>query len=163
MLSFCCTCHVHGRYAFGEFTEVLAQHLSDQQLQDIKMSAWYGLSFDESTDRARSKHLIIYITFERNEEVVNQFFGHLTLEKCDAVSIYNAILSFLHSKDLSLNMLVGVSTYGASVMTGSKGGVVALLRKRCPWLVAVHCVAHRYAFGGGSLRALVLLLFPVIT
>ncbi|CAI7793337.1 unnamed protein product, partial [Closterium sp. NIES-53] len=120
----------YSRYAFGEFTEVLAQHLSDQQLQDIKTSAWYGLSFDESTDRARGKHLIIYITFERNEEVVNQFFGHLTLEKCDAVSIYNAILSFLHSKDLSLNMLVGVSTDGASVMTGSKGGVVALLRKR---------------------------------
>ncbi|CAI7862361.1 unnamed protein product [Closterium sp. NIES-53] len=133
----------YSRYAFGEFTEVLAQHLSDQQLQDIKPSAWYGLSFDESTDRARGKHLIIYIMFERNEEVVNQFFGHLTLEKCDAVSIYNAILSFLHSKDLSLNMLVGVSTDGASVMTGSKGGVVALLRKRCPWLVAVHCVAHR--------------------
>ncbi|CAI7844821.1 unnamed protein product [Closterium sp. NIES-54] len=122
----------YSRYAFGEFTEVLAQHLSDQQLQDIKPSAWYGLSFDESTDRARGKHLIIYIMFERNEEVVNQFFGHLTLEKCDAVSIYNAILSFLHSKDLSLNMLVGVSTDGASVMTGSKGGVVALLRKSKP-------------------------------
>ncbi|CAI7863768.1 unnamed protein product [Closterium sp. NIES-54] len=32
----------YSRYAFGEFTEVLAQHLSDQQLQDIKTSAWPG-------------------------------------------------------------------------------------------------------------------------
>ncbi|CAI5485169.1 unnamed protein product [Closterium sp. Yama58-4] len=131
------------RYAFGEFIEALAQHLTDRQLQDAKASAWYVLSFDESIDRARGKHLIMYITFERTEEVVTQFFGHLTLDRCNAVSIYEAILAFLHRKDMSLDMLVGVATDGASVMTGSKGGVVALLRKRCPWLVAVHCVAHR--------------------
>ncbi|CAI5535877.1 unnamed protein product [Closterium sp. Naga37s-1] len=133
----------YSRYAFGEFVEAMAEHLVARQLVDVKESAWYSLSFDESTDRARGKHLIVYVTFERGEAVVSQFLALLSLERCDAAALYDTIVKCLWSKDMSMDKLVGVSTDGASVMTGSKNGVVALLRKRCPWLVAIHCVAHR--------------------
>ncbi|CAI5986665.1 unnamed protein product [Closterium sp. NIES-65] len=49
----------------------MATYLADRQLQDVRLSAWYGLSFHESTDRARGKHLIVYATFERTESVVD--------------------------------------------------------------------------------------------
>ncbi|CAI5532605.1 unnamed protein product [Closterium sp. Naga37s-1] len=132
-------------YAFDEFVEAMAEHLVAKQLVDIKESAWYSLSFDESTDRARGKHLIVYVTFERGEAVVSQFLALLSLERCDAAALHDTIVKCLWSKDMSLDKLVGVSTDGASVMTGAKNGVVAMLRKRCPWLVAIHCVAHREA------------------
>ncbi|CAI5532006.1 unnamed protein product [Closterium sp. Naga37s-1] len=136
----------YSRYAFGEFVEAMAEHLVARQLVDVKESAWYSLSFDESTDRARGKHLIVYVTFERGEAVVSQFLALLSLERCDAAALYDTIVKCLWSKDMSMDKLVGVSTDGASVMTGSKNGVVALLRKRCPWLVAIHCVAHSFKF-----------------
>ncbi|CAI5476524.1 unnamed protein product [Closterium sp. Yama58-4] len=138
-------CMQAAQYAFGEFVEAMAEHLVTRQLVDVKESAWYSLSFDESTDRARGKHLIMYVTFERAEAVVSQFLALLSLERCDAAALYDTIVKCLWSKDMSMDKLVGVSTDGASVMTGKKNGVVALLRKRCPWLVAVHCVAHREA------------------
>ncbi|CAI5463503.1 unnamed protein product [Closterium sp. Yama58-4] len=133
----------YSRYAFGEFVEAMSEHLVARQLVDVKESAWYSLSFDESTDRARGKHLIVYCMFERGEAVVCQFLALLSLERCDAAALYDAIVNCLWSKDMSMDKLVGVSTDGASVMTGKQNGVVALLRKRCPWLVAIHCVAHR--------------------
>ncbi|CAI5477608.1 unnamed protein product [Closterium sp. Yama58-4] len=108
----------YSRYAFGEFVEAMTEHLVAKQLFDIKESAWYSLAFDESTDRAR--------------ESISS-------------SLYDTIVKCLWAKDMSMDKLVGVSTDGASVMTGAKNGVVALLRKRCPWLVAIHCVAHREA------------------
>ncbi|CAI5988172.1 unnamed protein product [Closterium sp. NIES-64] len=132
-------------YAFGEFVEAMAEHLVAKQLEDIKESAWYSLSFDESTDRARGKHLIVYVTFERAEAVVSQFLALLSLERCNAAALHDTIVKCLWLKDMSLDKLVGVSTDGASVMTGAKNGVVAMLRKRCPWLVAIHSVAHREA------------------
>ena len=39
--------------------------------------------------------------------------------------------------------LIAVSCDGASVMTGVKAGVGALLRKTQPSIITIHCLAHR--------------------
>ncbi|CAI5981611.1 unnamed protein product [Closterium sp. NIES-64] len=95
-------------YAFGEFVEAMAEHLVAKQLEDIKESAWYSLSFDESTDRARGKHLIVYVTFERAEAVVSQFLALLSLERCDTAALHDTIVKCLWSKDMSLDKLVDI-------------------------------------------------------
>ncbi|CAI5465931.1 unnamed protein product [Closterium sp. Yama58-4] len=99
----------YSRYAFGEFVEAMAEHLVAKQLLDIKESAWYSLSFDESTDRARGKHLIVYVTFERGEAVVCQFLALLSLERCDAAALHDTIVKCLWSKDMSLDKLVDIT------------------------------------------------------
>ncbi|CAI7773469.1 unnamed protein product [Closterium sp. NIES-53] len=101
----------HCKYAFGEFVEAMAEHLVVKQLVDIKESAWYSLSFDESTDRARGKHLIVYVTFERGEAVVSQFLALLSLDRCDAAALHDAIVKCLWSKDMSMDKLVGVALH----------------------------------------------------
>lgn len=52
--------------------------------------------------------------------------------------------------DNSLNNLtewkrktIAAGTDGAAVMTGSKSGMVTLMRKEMPWLLGFHCIAHR--------------------
>jgi hypothetical protein len=40
-------------------------------------------------------------------------------------------------------MLTGLGADGASVMSGEWAGVQALLKQIYPWLIYVHCVAHR--------------------
>ncbi|CAI5965039.1 unnamed protein product [Closterium sp. NIES-64] len=86
-------------YAFGEFVEAMAEHLVAKQLEDIKESAWYSLSFDESTDRARGKHLIVYVTFERAEAVVSQFLALLSLERCNAAALHDTIVDITEVKN----------------------------------------------------------------
>ena len=40
-------------------------------------------------------------------------------------------------------ILTGLGADGASVMSGEWAGVQALLKQMHPWLIYVHCVAHR--------------------
>ena len=40
-------------------------------------------------------------------------------------------------------LLVGLGADSASVMSGEIGGVQTLLKQIHPWLIYIHCVAHR--------------------
>ena len=39
--------------------------------------------------------------------------------------------------------MIGFGADGASVMMGQKGGIAAILKADVPYLVEIHCVAHR--------------------
>ncbi len=43
-----------------------------------------------------------------------------------------------------------VGTDGASTVSGTKGGVVGLLREDAPGLLAFHCQCHKYALVGAD-------------
>ena len=45
--------------------------------------------------------------------------------------------------DLATSGWIGAGADGASVNFGVRNGMMAQLRNEIPWLVAVHCVAHR--------------------
>ncbi|CAI7874556.1 unnamed protein product [Closterium sp. NIES-53] len=104
------------RYACGEFVSALASYLQGRQLADVQASPWYGLSFDESTNRTHGKHMIMYVHFERNEQTEVQFFSNIPVDKADGASLYASITAHLDSKGLSLDKLAGVSTDGAKVI-----------------------------------------------
>ncbi|CAI7895321.1 unnamed protein product [Closterium sp. NIES-54] len=93
----------------------------------------------------RGKHLIIYVTFIRDGAVVTKFFALLTVDKADATSLVGLLLSHVNAVGIDLRRITGISTDGASVMVGSKNGLVARLRTRIPHLVSCHCIAHREA------------------
>ena len=46
---------------------------------------------------------------------------------------------------LDKNRFLGLGSDGASVMVGRVGGVATLIRKKVPWLINNHCIAHRLA------------------
>ncbi|CAI7818639.1 unnamed protein product [Closterium sp. NIES-54] len=89
--------------------------------------------------------MIIFATFIRENRVVTEFLALLTVEKCDAASLLYVFVSHLHALGIELAKISGMSTDGASVMMGSKNGLVARLRLRIPHLVSSHCIAHREA------------------
>ncbi|CAI7812652.1 unnamed protein product [Closterium sp. NIES-54] len=88
--------------------------------------------------------MIIFATFIRENHVVTEFLALLTVEKCDAASLLYVFVSHLQALGIELAKISGMSTDGASVMMGSKNGLVARLRLRIPHLVSSHCIAHRY-------------------
>ncbi|GJP35753.1 hypothetical protein CLOM_g20280 [Closterium sp. NIES-68] len=132
-------------YAMGEFVQAIAKHLREKLLEEILKSRFYNLAVDESTDRAHGKHMIVYITYERRLHVVTEFLALIPVKKCDAASLFAALTAYLEERSIPLSRLVGISTDGASNMVGNTNGLVTRLRHRVPWLVAMHCIAHREA------------------
>ncbi|CAI7851565.1 unnamed protein product [Closterium sp. NIES-54] len=133
------------RYGFGELTQATATWLQTTQLQHVLSSPFVGISIDESTNRCSGKHLILFITFVRDFKVVTEFMALLTVEKADAASLVGILLSHLLAVGVDLQRIAGISTDGANVMMGCKGGLTTRLRVRIPHLVSSHCIAHREA------------------
>ena len=61
----------------------------------------------------------------------------------NAETITALIVNELKSKGIDIQKMIGISTDGASVMTGKHNGVVKRLRDEVPELIGVHCAAHR--------------------
>ena len=59
--------------------------------------------------------------------------------------IEEAIKAYVAEKELPLSKLMGFGSDGTAVMTGSVSGVATRLHRSNPYLVAIHCVAHRLA------------------
>ncbi|CAI7885515.1 unnamed protein product [Closterium sp. NIES-53] len=89
--------------------------------------------------------MIVYLTFIMDRRVVTEFFTLLTVEKCDAASLFEVLMNHLRSAAIDVSKLVGISTDGASVMTGKDNGLVAWIREHAPHLFSCHCIAHREA------------------
>ncbi|CAI7879516.1 unnamed protein product [Closterium sp. NIES-53] len=88
------------------------------------------------------KHLILYVTFIRDDSVVTEFMALLNVEKVDAASLLSLLLSHVQAVGIDLRRIAGISTDGADVMMGCKSGLVTRLRLRIPHLVTTHSIAH---------------------
>ncbi|CAI7827912.1 unnamed protein product, partial [Closterium sp. NIES-54] len=117
-------------FVTGLLVEALVCYLKEKQMQHISLSPYVGLQLDKSTDRRRGKHMIVYATFLRGTVVVTEFFANLSVEKCDAGSLEAVLLTHLAACGLELQRISGMTTDGASVMTGGQTGLVARLRTR---------------------------------
>ncbi|CAI7877826.1 unnamed protein product [Closterium sp. NIES-53] len=133
------------RYGFQQMVHCLSTYLTNAQMDHIKSSPFLGLQCDESTDRTRGKHMIVYLTFIKDRRVVTELFTLLTVEKCDAASLFEVLMNHLRSAAVDVSELVGISTDRASVMTGKDNGLVARIQEHAPHLFSCHCIAHREA------------------
>ncbi|CAI7744168.1 unnamed protein product, partial [Closterium sp. NIES-54] len=109
----------------------------------LQSSPFIGVTCDESTDRVRGKHQIVFATFLRDSRVVTEYIGLLTVEQFDGASLLSLLLTLLDSLGVDKSRVAGISTDGAGAMMGSTNGLVARLRVRVPHLFSSHCIAHR--------------------
>ncbi|CAI7758332.1 unnamed protein product [Closterium sp. NIES-54] len=130
-------------YGFSQMVETLVTYLRAKQMEHIRTSPFLGIQLDESTDRRRGKHMIVYLTFLWEGSVTTEFFAHLTVDKGDAGSLIVTLLTHLESSGVDLYRISGISTDGASVMTGDKNSLVARQCTKIPHLVSCHCIAQR--------------------
>ena len=75
----------------------------------------------------------------------------IQLSQCDASAIVAAISKVLEEDyDVKINKCFGFGSDGASVMIGCQNGVAAILKKENPYLIAIHCAAHRLALASSQ-------------
>ncbi|CAI7811106.1 unnamed protein product [Closterium sp. NIES-54] len=116
-------------YGFQQMVHSISTYLTRVQMDHILASPFLGIQCDESTDRTPGKHMIVYLTFFKNRQIACEFFTLLTVEWCDAGSLFEVLLNHLRSATVDVSKIVSISTDGASVMTGKENGLVACLRE----------------------------------
>jgi hypothetical protein len=132
------------------FQEAIAAVVDQDLDKDLSCSEFYSLLIDESTDIATDHNLVMYMRYVLNGEVHSRFLGLIELPGGTAPEIVDLILRVFTSRSISLEKLCGVATDGASVMVGCRTGVTTQLKGKNPFILSVHCIAHRLALASGQ-------------
>ena len=143
--------------------EVMADYYRDEQKKRISLSVYFSLLSDGSTGRNVVESEVIYVRYHNvvTQEMCTEFFQLQPLDRSksadgksfDAACIVAAFERAMQERlpgwwaELASH-LIATSFDGASVMMGSKQGVVALLIALVPHLICIHAVAHNLQLAG---------------
>ena len=123
----------------------------DEELgKPLEKRSFFSLMVDESTDIATTQTLIIYVRFVSNGEVTTLFVELAKLAGGTTEQIVDSLLEVMETRHLPMEKLFGIATDGASVMTGTRSGVKTRMKGRNPFMLSIHCIAHRLALASGQ-------------
>ena len=122
----------------------------------IWKSPFFGIFTNEVTDISNAQNLVTFIKYYDHEkgEAHTAFIDSTDLlnfsetNSSDSQTIHDCLINLISNLKLELpNLEAFSSDGGASVMTGSKGGVAAKLREHqsLKHLLNVHCICYRLA------------------
>lgn len=137
-----------------ELVRAIGVTLEEDILNEVRLSAYYGIIIDEETDISLSKQLgicVSYINSSGSVTVRNLKILEVTQGTADVLT--DAIVNYVtHTAPvpLLLTKFAGGSSDGASVMSGTHSGVVTRLKQLVPTFIATHCVAHRLALAASQ-------------
>ena len=100
---------------------------------------------DESTNLSVRKNLVIYVNVFHKGNVETLFADLCEMKQCDASALTEAIVQYLNNKNIDVEKISGLGSDGASVMVGQHTGVGARLKELNPFMLSMHCVAHKLA------------------
>ncbi|XP_051791533.1 uncharacterized protein LOC127530015 [Erpetoichthys calabaricus] len=128
----------------------IIQTLADMVLGEVRKkyesadSARFCLKSDGTRDRCNVENLSVIIRVVRNSMPEEHLIGLLDLQQLDAEYITSEILLHLSDAGYSADSILSQCYDGASVMSGVRGGVQALLQKRLGRYVPyIHCYNHQ--------------------
>ncbi|KAJ8321757.1 hypothetical protein KUTeg_000228 [Tegillarca granosa] len=122
-----------------EFQQAIAEVIEVDILDKVKSSGLFSIMIDEYLDEVLGRVV-----------PTKSFLGIRQLSIANADCIVAEVLKVLGDKGLEVRDLAGMSTDGASVMVGSKKGVVTQVKALSPGVLSTHCIAHRLALSCGD-------------
>lgn len=131
-----------------EFQSVIAENIQSEITEKLQKSSFVSVMAEESTDIAVSKKLVIYAKLISDCVIPEtRFLTNITIEEelCTASCVAQKIKNVLAARGVSLHKVMSFGSDGASIMTGRVGGVSTLLKKENPFMINIHCMAHRLA------------------
>lgn len=139
--------HVYTHHkSVDEMEDAIAKTIYNSANDRISDSRFVGIILDETTNITVEKMLIIYLTVQQKGKPETNFIGNYSMSSGTAESIKAKIKEVLSARGVSLDRVVGLGSDGANVMVGRKAGVAQQLRQSdCPYLLNIHCGAHRTA------------------
>jgi hypothetical protein len=138
-------------YSHHACSNIIA-HIAADMLRNItqcivSFKVRFSIMIDGSTSVSNVQFLIAYARFVFESEVCTYFLGLLPISTATAAGIKELLINFLHSIDLTddilRNQLIGFCSDGASIMIGEHRGVASLLKADYPLVNSFHCMTHR--------------------
>uniref|UniRef100_A0A8C2BET5 DUF4371 domain-containing protein n=1 Tax=Cyprinus carpio TaxID=7962 RepID=A0A8C2BET5_CYPCA len=130
----------------NEVIEILASMVLKKikQKYDTADSAAFCLKSDGTRDRCNTENLSVIIRFVCNGVPEEHLIDLLELQQLDADYITTEILQHLSESGYSADNIMSQCYDGASVMSGVRGGVQALLQQRLDRHIPyIHCYNHQ--------------------
>ncbi|XP_078536808.1 zinc finger MYM-type protein 1-like [Lissotriton helveticus] len=128
---------------FDCMLEIIRSHI----VQELRNTDFVAIQADDTTDVAtKTQSVLVFRYLDSDRNVVDRFYGFTHLRNSSAATITEAILCQLNLifPDLPQKQkLIAQSYDGASVMSGSLGGVQKRIRDVYPNAHFVHCYAHQ--------------------
>ena len=124
----------------------LASQVKTIFIKRIKQSKYFAIQLDESTDVTNFAQLMMYVRYEFEQSVEEEFlFCEPLSGRTTATEIFKKVDDFMTSNEINWQNCVGVCSDGAAAMTGKHGGVVTQIKQVVPQTNFTHCSIHRTA------------------
>ncbi|XP_029981526.1 transmembrane protein C17orf113-like [Sphaeramia orbicularis] len=134
----------HYSHLVSGLRECLVSVVEEEMLLEIEESGLFSLEADEATDCTNKSVLVVCIRYLGPDGCPKvRFLGVRELEQTTANAITETLYQLLDAKGLNKFSMVGLATDGASVMAGVKNGVSTQFKSEVPFLLSIHCMAHR--------------------
>ena len=119
--------------------------MKEDESQQVNKQRFISVMADSGTDTSNKDLELVYVRFLENGLPVNKYVAVVELKKADANAAIASINTGMVEFDLEnwKSQTVAFGSDGTSVYVGRLNGVVAKLHVEIPWLLGVHCIAHR--------------------
>ena len=129
---------------FNNLMGCLSDVVETMLKQQLRQSPFVGIGIDESTDRATEKHLDIIIRYiSRDGKCMMQFLDCVVIRDGKAMTVVDAVDVTMKKFCVPMTTVIGLGSDGSSVKASDIRGVNGMMKHRNPFLVFIHCVAHR--------------------
>ena len=133
------------RTVYEEFISIMAGEIRKIIAREIAQTKFYTLVLDEAKDVSGYEQLCLCVRYCSGSVPAERLMGLIRLSEglfdaCAIVREAKVLIQLLSGFGCTL---VGLAADGASVMSGKLARVQALLKEEHPWLIHVHCAAHR--------------------
>ncbi|XP_078506844.1 zinc finger MYM-type protein 1-like [Lissotriton helveticus] len=131
----------------NELLECMLEIIRSHIVQELLNTDFVAIEADDTTDVAtQTQSVLVFRYLDNGYNVVERFYGCAHLKNSTAETITAAILrqlNFIFPELQQRKKLIAQSYDGASVMSGSHGGVQKRIRDVYPNAHYVHCHAHQ--------------------
>lgn len=137
----------HPRY-FWSYLFTISAALLASQLVRINDSPFYGLMADTSPDNTGEDHLLLYIRYIDPAKMVAvvELLCNMKVGNKRAHGLLTAVVAVLSALNIDIRKLIAFGSDGDASWVGCNTGALKQLADQyCPFLLAVHCAAHRSA------------------
>ncbi|XP_025197550.1 zinc finger BED domain-containing protein 5-like [Melanaphis sacchari] len=130
----------------------MSSNIKNKLLLYLKDCNFFALQIDESTDITNMAQLMVFIRFDRNDEIIEEFLFCKPLQThTTSEIIFTTINEYLIEINLPWSKCVGFCSDGARAMTGRLSGVATRIKKVAPLCKTMHCMIHRQALASKNM------------
>lgn len=137
------------------------QQLNEDLENQVKSAAsnfqYFSLAVDESTDRTSVAQLLVFVRgIDENFHVTEELLGMFSMKgQTTGSELLSSLMHLCDAASLNMKNCVSITTDGAKSMTGSKIGMITLLKEQLAQcgaeLLQFHCIIHQENLCGKEL------------